>query len=435
MSSSANPDGPRPGQGRGPGGSGITRRTVLSSAALVGVGVGIDRALGPSGSGAGTDRADVVPFHGPHQAGIATSPQQHLHFAAFDLVTSSQPRVVRLLERWTAAATALTAGREYQPSAPGPLSVPIDPGEAAGLPPARLTLTFGFGPGLFESGGVDRYGLARRRPRRLVPLPPFPGDALEARRSGGDLCVQACADDPQVAFHAVHVLSRLAGSDAVLRWAQMGFLPSEAQHSRETRRNLIGFKDGTANIRTDDRRALGEFVWLGGADDPAWMRGGTYLIARRIAIVLSTWDALTLDQQEHVIGRHKVSGAPLGGRREHDPVDLRATDRRGNPVIPVNAHIRLAGASDSAGQQILRRGYSYSDGSTPATADSGGDQLGGGLFFIAFVRDPTRQFIPVQHRLATHDALSAFTVHTASAVFACPPGVRRGEAIGHTLFA
>ncbi len=436
MSSSANPDGPRLQQDRGPHGSAITRRSALAGAALVGVGIGVERALSGPGSGSevSADPRLIVPFHGRHQAGIATAPQRHLHFAAFDVRTGSRSQLARLLERWTDAATALTAGRVYLPAGQGPLSVPTDPGEAVGLSPARLTLTFGFGPTLFESDGVDRYGLARYRPPVLEALPPFRGDALDPRRSGGDLCVQACADDPQVAFHAVHVLSRLAGADASLRWAQTGFVSSNAKRAGETPRNLIGFKDGTDNIRGDDRRALDEFVWLGNRDNPAWLRGGTYLIVRRIEIVLSTWDSLTLTQQEHTIGRHKYSGAPLGTSRERDPVDLSATDSHGVPIIPLDAHIRLASPSRSDGQRMLRRSYSFSDGTTPPAADSGGDHLDAGLFFIAFVRDPSRQFIPIQRRLAAGDALGAFTVHTSSAVFACPPGIRTGDVIGQRLF-
>lgn len=408
----------------------ITRRAVLSGAALLGAGIGIDRAIGASTSTAETDVA--IPFHGPHQAGIATPQQSHLHFAAFDLATTSGVRVRRLLGRWTSAAAALTAGRDYGPSAANVLRVPADTGETVGMGPAMLTLTFGFGPSLFESRGRDRFGLARLKPTQLEPLPSFLGEALESGRSGGDLCVQACANDPQVAFHAVHVLSRIAGQDATLRWAQLGWLPKHSDG--QTPRNLLGFKDGTDNIRDDDRQALEEFVWVHGDDRPAWMRGGTYLVARRIELTLPSWDGLTLEQQERVIGRHKRSGAPLGAQREHDPVDLAATSAGRTPVIPLDAHIRLASPSSNDGQRILRRGYSFSGGTTTPSSLAAGHLLDGGLFFIAFVREPSRQFTPLQRRLATSDALSAFAVHTASAVFACPPGVQAGDFIGQRLF-
>jgi deferrochelatase/peroxidase EfeB len=372
-----------------------------------------------------------VSFFGAHQAGIATTRQAHLAFAAFDLETSSSRALRRLLQRWTEGAVALTAGREYLPDGSDSRRAALDPGEAVGLPPARLTLTFGFGPTLFEKDGGDRLGLARLRPAALEPLPAFPGELIDPARSGGDLCVQACADEPQVAFHAVHVLARIAASDASLRWMQQGFWPT-SEAGGATSRNLLGFKDGTDNIRVDDEAALNRFVWV---QRPTWMRGGTYLVARRIEIVLESWDSLTLNEQERTIGRHKLSGAPLGGHQERDPADLHARDRHGTPLIPLDAHVRVASPEGNAGRRILRRGYSYSGGSRPGPLDRGGGQLDSGLFFIAFARDPRRQFTPLQRRLATDDALSMFTVHTGSAIFACPPGIRQGGIIGEHLFA
>lgn len=438
MPSSANPRGPRFRQNRGPQGVGLTRRAVLSGAALLGIGAGVDRAVTSASaqSAAAAAAPDTVPFHGPHQAGIATPQQRHLHFAAFDLTTTSASSLRDLLRLWSQAAATLTTGREYAPTPQTPLRAPTDPGEAAGLAPAQLTLTFGLGPTLFVSGGRDRFGLAHRRPAGLAPLPPFPGEALDPRRSGGDLCVQACADDPQVAFHAIHVLSRLAAGNAVMRWSQTGFRsPPGPADTQQTPRNLIGFKDGTDNIRPGDADAMRQFVWVQDGDQPTWMHGGSYLVARRIEIVLSTWDALPLVQQERVIGRDKATGAPLGGRHEHDPVDLNATDQHGNPVIPGNAHIRVAAPARNGGRRILRRGYAFSEGTTPAAIQAGTGGVDGGLFFIAFTRDPGRQFIPLQRRVAMTDALTAFTVHTASAVFACPPGTAPGGFIGQSLLA
>lgn len=399
----------------------LTRRRLLAGAALLGAaGAELGRcAPCASAQAAPASASAVIPFYGQHQAGVATPQQSELVFAAFDVETSSRQALRLLLERWTDAAAALTAG--------GGLLVG-DTGEAAGLPPSRLTITFGFGPTLFERNGHDRFRLARLRPEALVPLPPFPGDALEVARSGGDLCVQACADDPQVAFHAVHLLSRLAGEDARLRWTQRGFWHSQTSGG-QTPRNLLGFKDGTANIRADNAAAMNRSVWVQPSDQPVWLHHGTYLIVRRIAISLESWDPLPLHQQEHVVGRHKATGAPLGGRREHDPLNLRAVDAHGNRVIPLDAHVRVAAAQGSPEQRILRRGYSYSDGTHPDGS------LDAGLFFIAFARRPGRQFIPLQRRLATGDALSMFTVHTASAIFACPPGSPPAGFIGQGLFA
>jgi deferrochelatase/peroxidase EfeB len=413
---------------------GVTRRGALTGAAMFGIGAGLDRVLGGSGgAGAGAGAASssaAVPFYGPRQAGIATPAQESLSFAAFDLASNALGDLRNLLQDWTRAATELTRGRPYRSLTAEPGQAPADPGEAVGLGPARLTITVGFGPGLFGSPGRDRFGLAGRRPAALRRLPPFRGESLDPKRSGGDLCVQACADDPQVAFHAIHVLTRLAEPAAALRWSQLGFgRTSSTSRAQTTPRNLIGFKDGTENIRAEDTRAMERFVWVQRGDGPRWMAGGSYLVARRIQILFDVWDATSLENQQRAIGRDKLSGAPLGARREYDPVDLAATTN-GEPTIPADAHIRLASPQYNDGQRILRRGYSYAEPAEPGTG-----QIDAGLFFICFQRDPRRQFVPIQRRLAASDALSRHTLHTASAIFACPPGARPGGFVGEGLFS
>lgn len=411
-------------------GRGVTRRTVLAGAAGAATGVGIDRLLPRGGGSEGVQGVGPVAFYGPQQAGIATPAQEFLDVAAFDVTSASVDDLREVLREWTAAAAALTAGRLYEPGPEAPGQAPTDTGEAVGLGPARLTITIGFGPSLFGSGGEDRFGLGRKRPRKLRPLAAFRGESLDPDRSGGDLCVQSCADDPQVSFHAIHVLTRLASGAATLRWTQQGFgRTSSTSRTQQTPRNLMGFKDGTDNIRAEDSQAMEEFVWAQPSDGPTWMTGGSYLIARRIKILFDVWDATSLDGQERVIGRRKLSGAPLGGNDEYDPVELDAR-RGGAPVIPADAHIRLASPSYNDRQRILRRGYSYSEPTEP-----GSGQIDAGLFFICFQRDPERQFIPLQRRLAASDALNHHTLHTASAIFACPPGCKRGGFVGEGLFA
>jgi deferrochelatase/peroxidase EfeB len=411
--------------------SGITRRDAISVAAAVGIGAGLDHVLSsPLGSSSRNPRSTAaqraVPFYGSHQAGIATPAQEYLYFAAFDVTNRTASGLRDMLQIWTATAAALQAGKSYDPRAQEDGQPPIDPGEAVELGPSQLTLTFGLGPDLF---GPRSVGLAGRRPPVLRPLPPFRGESLQPARSGGDLCIQACADDPQVAFHAIHMLSRLANGTAVLRWTQLGFgRTSSTSQKQSTPRNLMGFKDGTDNIRAEDDRAMEEYVWGQAGDGPGWMTGGTYLIARRIKILFDVWDATSLEGQQRVIGRHKISGAPLGGRREYDPVELQAVSG-GQPVIPSDAHIRLASHTSNGGARILRRGYSFSEAPEP-----GSGAMEAGLFFIGFQRDP-RQFITIQNRLAAGDALNRHTLHTSSSIFSCPPGVQPGGFIGEGLFA
>ncbi|MCM3920681.1 iron uptake transporter deferrochelatase/peroxidase subunit, partial [Frankia sp. AiPs1] len=359
----------------------------------------------------------IVPFHGAQQAGITTDAQDRLAFAAFDVSAGvSRDQLRELLVGWTAAAARMAAGQAVADDAAAPHSPPRDTGEAIGLTAGNLTITFGLGPSLFDG----RFGLAGRRPAALTDIPPLPGDNLDPLRSRGDLCVQACADDPQVAFHAVRNLRRLAQGTAVLRWFQLGFgRTSTTSSSQDTPRNLMGFKDGTNNVKREDTASLAKHVWVGADGDQSWMRGGTYVVTRRIRMLLESWDRDFLLDQEQVFGRTKASGAPLGAAEEFDPVPLSTKGADGEPVIPADAHIRLAAASTNGGATILRRGYSYTDGVNQETG-----QLDAGLFFIAFQRDPRTGFLPIQRRLAASDALNEYIVHTSSAVFAVPPGVR-----------
>ena len=399
--------------------SGVARRRFLGGAlgaagalAAGGAGFGVAKAVGTDDPAPAPGR---VAFYGPHQAGIATPAQDRLAFAAFDVTSSSADDLQRLLGTWAAAAAQMTKGAPIGSVETAPDVPPIDTGEALGLPPAKLTITVGFGPSLFDA----RFGLARKRPVALEPIPALPGDTLDPNRSDGDLCVQACADDPQVAFHAIRNFARLARGTAVLRWSQLGFgRTSSTSTSQETPRNLMGFKDGTNNIKAEDTAELADHVWVGAETDQGWMRGGSYLVARRIRMLIESWDTDNLADQEQVFGRFKNSGAPLTGKHEFDEVDLKAV-KGTEPVIPIDAHVRLASPKTNDGLRILRRGYSYTDG---IDADTG--LLDAGLFFIAFQKDPRTQFVPLQRKLGLNDALNEYIEHNSSAVFACPPGVR-----------
>ena len=405
-----------------------------------------------------TPTAGSEPFWGRNQGGIITPPQAHTYFAALDLTATKRDDVVALLKAWTSASARMTSGKAIDPfnrtelasgydttstttvttsNEPTPTAVLLpDTGEALELPPARLTVTFGFGAGLFEKDGRDRYGLAKNRPEALLDLPVFAGDQLVPAHTGGDLSIQACADDPQVAFHAVRQLARLADEVAQIRWAQTGFLPNFG--SGQTARNLMGFKDGTGNPSIRDPDAMEKFVWVG-SEGPDWMRGGSYLVVRRIRVALEHWDRRKIEFQEQTIGRHKASGAPIGKGNERDPLDLEATDKDGNPVIAENAHVRLAAAATNGGVQILRRPYSYNDG-VNFTAERWppwrqGLEYDAGLFFICYQRDPRTGFVKIFENMAKLDMLNQFVTHVGGGLFAVPRGALPGEFIGQGLFA
>jgi deferrochelatase/peroxidase EfeB len=326
----------------------------------------------------------------------------------------------------------MTQGLSAGPIGPtdgAPLAPPDDTGEAIGLSPGGLTLTFGFGPSLFrDERGRDRFGLASRQPGALRDLPHFSGDQLDPAKSRGDLCVQACAEDPQVAVHAIRNLARIGFGTVAVRWSQLGFgRTSTTSTGQSTPRNLFGFKDGTANVKAEQTDDLATYVWVGEGDDQPWLAGGSYLVTRRINMNIETWDRQGLQEQERLVGRTKGTGAPLSGGTEFTPLDLSARGSDG-PLIPADSHVSVVSPQRNGGVRMLRRGYNFVDGSNAL----GG--LDAGLFFIAFVRDPRTQFVPLQAKMAANDAMMEYLRFTSSAVFAVPPGVRPGEYVGQPLF-
>lgn len=404
---------------------------AVAAAGVAGVSFAAGRA---TADGRAPSGADSFAFRGTHQAGIVTPAQDRLHFAAFDVTTQSREDLIALLVAWTAAAERMTRGASAGPIGPtqGADNLPPDDtGEAIGLPASGLTITFGFGPGLFrDDRGRDRFGLADRRPKALRTLPHFPADALDPARSYGDLCVQACADDPQVAVHAIRNLARIGFGTVAVRWSQLGFgRTSATSTSQSTPRNLFGFKDGTANIKAEETVDVRDHVWVGASDDDRadWLVGGSYLVARRINMNIEIWDRQTLGEQEDFVGRTKATGAPLSGGGEFTEPDFTMPGSQG-PVIPVDSHVRVVHPDFHNGARMLRRGYNFVDGS---------DALGGldaGLFFVAYVRNPDTHFIPIQNVMAKTDALMEYLKVTGSALFAVPPGIGPGEHVGQALF-
>ena len=382
-----------------------------------------------------TSCALALPFHGAHQGGIATPAQSHTYFAVFDVTCEKREDLISVLRLWTEAAARMTQGLPVGVAAQDPSAPPVDSGESESLGGSRLTLTFGFGATLFAKDGADRFGLAARRPAALVDLPRFVGDQLVPARTGGDLSVQACADDPQVAFHAVRQLGRLADGMVKLRWVQAGFLSRPGPTA--TPRNLMGFKDGTMNPSTNDPGLMNQFVWVGD-EGGAWMRGGSYVVARPARIALEHWDRMKVSFQEETMGRMKASGAPIGATQEFAPLDLDAVDKQGNPVIAENAHARLASPQANDGAQILRRSYSYDNGVSFVAERwppwRQGLEIDAGLLFLCYQRDPRTGFIKLFERMSKFDMMNQFVTHIGGGLFACPGGVAKGRYLAQDLF-
>ncbi|OIH94391.1 Dyp-type peroxidase [Curtobacterium sp. MCBA15_001] len=419
--------------------SGVSRRGLFG-AGLAAAGAGVGAAAGVAGATAATgvdpfsaaangdesiDLSLAHPFYATAarqpQGGIRTDPQRYCVFMTFDLSTSVTTDLQVLLARWSASIAQLQAGKTVGSVEPAHGDgVGADTGEALDLGPASLTVTVGLGPGVFD----ERFGLASSRPASLAAIPALPSDRLQDGLTGGDLSLQACADDPQVAYHAVRDLARIARGTATVRWTVLGFGRASAGPSQTTPRNLMGFKDGTRNITTD--ADYDEFVWLD--DDAGWMAGGTYQVVRKVQMNIEIWDADVVSDQQRVFGRTKIEGGPLSGGSEHATPDFHAAAASGGgTAIDPRSHVALAAHENNDGVKILRRGYNYTDGLNQY------GQLDAGLFFAAYMNDP-EHFTRIQRRLGAVDRLNEYIAHIGSAVFAVPPAPRAGSYIGEQLF-
>ena len=370
-----------------------------------------------AGSDANTTKncfADVkYDFYGEHQAGITTPSQRNIYFLVMDLHTDKLDDVKQMFKDWTTYAANLTQGKNIKPYEKNPFVPPTDTGEADSMGAYGLTLTFGISPSFLK-----KMGLTHKQPKEFQDLPKFPRDQLRENLTGGDICIQACAEDAQVAFHAVRQLVRQARSNITMRWSQSGFVGFDT--GNQTPRNLFGFKDGTANQST--LKAADKNLW---ADAPDWMKGGTYLVTRVIQMHLETWDRTSLKGQEETFGRHRDSGAAIGQKGEFDTFDVHAKDAQGKAVIPEISHMGLA---KRTGVEMLRRSYSYSSGINPATG-----QFDAGLLFISFQKSP-EQFIIIQNALGRLDKMNEYATHIGSGLFACFGGIPQGGYIGQALF-
>lgn len=418
----------------------VSRRGLFGAAGAGGLAAGALAWAASVGQGSGTSTESAAglayPFHGTHQAGITTPAQDRMHFAAFDVADGmDRDGLIRLLRDWTSAAANMARGGAAEGTDPftgNYDSPPEDTGEADGLPPSGLTITFGFGPGLFlGASGLDRFGIAARRPTALERLPHFVADKLDPATSDGDLCVQACANDPQVAVHAIRNLTRIAFGRARLRWSQLGFgRTSSTSVDQATPRNLFGFKDGTMGLRGEQADLIDEHVWVRpGADAGAeWLAGGSYLVARKIRMHIETWDRSSMREQENIVGRTKREGAPLSGGGEFDQPDFALAGRGGVPIMDADSHVALAHPDHNGGVRLLRRGYNYVDG------NDGLGHMSAGLFFVAFVTDPRTHYIPMQSRMSRSDLMMEYLQHVGSGLWAVPGGVGEGEYVGQALF-
>jgi deferrochelatase/peroxidase EfeB len=310
--------------------------------------------------------------------------------------------------------------------------------------PHGLSVTLSVGASLFD----ERFGLADRRPRELVRMPFLANDRLEERLSHGDLLLTLGADQPDVLLHALRQLLRRTRDNLVLHWMLDGYNRPDARPApgQTANRNLLGFKDGTANLDVDDQRLMDRYVWVGpehtrshrsrvggpegpDAGEPDWAVGGSYQAVRIIRMFVEFWDRTPLAEQEALIGRHKMTGAPLGRDRETDLP--RFDDDPKGERTPLDAHIRLANPRSGRTEDslILRRGFNFSRGFDEA------GRLDQGLAFVSYQASLAKGFLAVQARL-TGEPLEEYILPVGGGFFYALPGVRSGDGwLGEGLLA
>ena len=418
----------------------LSRRRLLVSGAVAGagafmgsVGVGVVGGAGllstagaaasngsPLASGTPTEPGAslapvVIPFEGTHQAGIERPgiAQANAILAAFDVVAPDRDGLSALLRELTRRVRELAAGTPPPPidaSYPPPESGVLGPS----IGPSSLTVTVAVGASLFD----DRFGLGGQRPRELAEMPRFPGDVIDSARAHGDLLLQICAVDEMACVHTLRYLMARTRSGMALRWMENGFHRPDAiaAEGTTTTRNLLGFKDGTANPPVGGD-LFSNLVWVPpDVGEPSWATNGSYMAVRLIRMFVERWDRAPLAEQQAIIGRTKRTGAPLDGQREEDIPDY-AADPQGLEV-PMHAHIRLANPRTAGTERnrIFRRGYSFSRGFDTAGL------LDQGLAFVAFQRSLHDGFATVQARLSS-EPLAEYIQPQGGGYFFALPGV------------
>ena len=410
-------------------GTRVSRRGLLTAggAAIVGVasGVVLGRATAttdapvsvpsprPRVSGdnpAAWSAQQTIDFHGVHQAGVDTPEQTYATFLGLNLLTSDSRDADSVLRIVSDDAARLMAGR--------PALGDTEP-EIAQVP-ARLSITLGLGRTLF-----DKTGRGDRIPDYFAQIPAFSTDQLEDTWSDTDVLIQIGSDDPLTLAHAQRMLVKDLSTLTMVVWVQSGFRsPTPANEGGRAPRNMMGQVDGTVNPLPGTAQ-FDHVVWTAG--DPAWAAGGTVVVIRRIRMLLDEWDRMDIGAKELVIGRTLDTGAPLGGGNETDELRFDVLDENGLPVIPSNAHIRVAHA-ESDEEMILRRPYTYDAGFIDGVQDVG-------LIFAAYTADPRKSFIPMQERLARLDAFNRWNTTIGSSSYFIPPGCAEGDYLASGLFA
>lgn len=404
------------------------RRFVGGAAGLAGAAaLGWNGAKGDQEAGAeGLPPPVRIPFRGPHQTGITSHAPAAALMASFTLVADDRSEVRKVLKTLSDEFDVLMSGKPVKDR--GEHYPPLDTGSLGTVPPpADLSLSLAIGASMFD----DRFGLADRKPRELITMTKLANDRLDQSRCHGDFLVNISGDSADVCLFALRQVMRRTRANLVLRWMVEGFNRREApQPGKAQVRNLLGFKDGTANLDPAAAETMAKHVWVGPEDgEPAWAVGGSYQAVRIIRMLVEAWDRAQLGEQEAIIGRDKGSGAPLGKADETD--DPAYDDDPDGDRIALDAHIRLANPRTKAtGKNLmLRRGFSYSRGF------DGAGRLDQGLAFVSFQRSLNTGFLAVQDRLSGEPLEEYIRTEGGGYFFAFAGVESGGDHLGRALLA
>ena len=395
----------------------------LSGAAVAGSVVGVNLKTSEASANVGLSKKSI-PFFGEHQSGILNAAPASAIVCAFNLTTTSKQSLSDLLQILTIEIEKLTQGISYNENdRKYPPKDNLVNGETTLAD--ELTLTLGLGASIFD----DRFELKDKKPSQLIDMPRFPNDRLDESRIHGDLVIQICAQHSETCLRALRILMKVTRDSLVLKWLEQGFIqPNTLSKGKTSTRNLMGFKDGTANPDVQDEKLMNDLVWVDkNSGEPDWAIGGTYMVTRSIRMFVEHWDRTTLDEQEQIMGRHKAHGEPIGSKNEDDdPVFYKNPSK---DQISLDAHIRLANPRTKATNKnvILRRGYNYSRGFDDA------GQLDQGLLFVCFQKSLQDGFMAVQNRL-NGELLEEYIQPNGGGFFFVLPGVKNGAYLGQKLF-
>ena len=413
----------------------LGRSAAVLGAGAIGMGVGAEVASGSTPEPDAEETAQRAlagelaarkNFDGYHQAGILTPRQTNAAFIALDAITPDRGELTEGLKELSYRAAALTQGgavAEIEIDDPPPDSGLLGSYNA----PDGLTVTIAFGSSLFD----HRYGLSAAKPPQLVPMPAFEKDGLVPERCHGDVLLSICADHRDTVVHTVRELMRTTAGVLTPRWRIDGFQSTKRGPTRRSStRNLFGFRDGTANPDPADADLMDKLVWVKPVSgEPTWTTGGTFQVVRTIRMHVEFWDRVGMFEQQNMIGRDRVTGAPLGGTHEFEGPRYNL-DPHGKR-IPLIAHIRLANprTPETADQRLLRRPYNYDSG-----IDESGD-LDQGLLLVAFNQDIQRQFETVQRRLEEEEMADYITPVGGGYYFAPRAARESGDWVGSGIFS